>query len=197
MTGTIETHHSLEAYFDELIRHALEAERLVLGEAPRSYLLKLMTDFSQREALYGSCKSGENGTPALVFLYEKAAFCPPAEQFNAYRHLGDIALFVSGLFSQHVERSLVGLSYYVRMGEAAYDRAAGLGNGIFREVLQQLAQHFAKLVDVMARVAEQTTLPISKDLAALYERWSATQSEHTHKRLAALGAVPILVKGAA
>lgn len=193
MRGTIETHHSLEGFFHDLLTAALSAERLALDEGASSYLLHLVTEFSQREALYGASKTDEKGTPALVWLYERAAYAEPQKQFEEYRHLGDVALIVSGFFAQHLERSLVGVGYYVRMGGAAYGRAAGLCRTGFGEILETLSRHFARLVDVLTRVAAQTTLPSVMEIETLYEHWVGTGSRELVRRLKAQGAVPVLV----
>jgi hypothetical protein len=193
MSGAIETHHSIEGFFADLIRDALLAERLNLDEQASSYLLQLVTEFSQREALYGGCARDEKGTPALVWLYERAVAAGPQAQFNAYRHLGDVALVVSGFFAQHIERSLVDVGYYVGMGGAAYDRAAVLSRSGFGAVLKTLSEHFRKLVDVLARVADQTTLAPSADIATLYERWIDGGGPDAVRRLQAHGAFPVLL----
>src|SRR5262249_47954462 len=126
MTRSIETHASLEHFFGDLIREAVEAEHLALDSACISYLLNLCREFARYEALFGAGKAGESGTPALVWLFERAQTTDRGTRFQAYRHLGDVSLVVSGFFAPHIERerSLVGIDYYVQMGSAAYDSAA-------------------------------------------------------------------------
>src|SRR5688572_3105208 len=102
MNGCIELQSTLEGYFDELLRAALGAEGLDLDEACVAYVLKLCSEFARHEALYGTEKAGEAGTPALVWLYQRAQTADRGLRFHAYRHLGDVSLVVSGLFSAHV-----------------------------------------------------------------------------------------------
>lgn len=191
MSTAIITHQTLDGFFDELMKDALAKERLVLSESTASYLLRLMADFGQPEALFGGCKPEEPGTPALVWLYERAVTAGPKEQFHHYRQLGDVSLFVSGFFSQHLERSLVDADYYARMGCSAYDRAASLATGAFHEVFEQLAATFDRVVDVLTRIAEQTTLPVPQDVMSLYQRWSRSGGEDLSRRLARAGAFPV------
>lgn len=174
MVGKIETHTTLEGFFADLIREAVAAERVVLDDSCVQYLLNLCREFSKHEALFAMQRAGENGTPALVWLYERAQTSDRGLRFQAYRHLGDVSLVVSGFFAPHIERdrSLVGIDYYVQMGASAYDSAASLAQPTgFGKILSELAQKFRSLVEVLTRVAEQTTLPVAHDVAALYERF--------------------------
>lgn len=195
MSGSIVMHTSMESYFEELLRPALAAERLELSPVASTYILKLVSEFGHRESLFARAERSDPGTPTLFELYLRAVNAAPSERCNAFRYLGDVALFVSGFFAPHIERSLVGVNYYVEMGGNSYRQAATLSHGGFAEVLEQLAVEFRRLVEVMTRVAEQTTLPVQRDLGALFERWSRNpESEELGRRLMRGHAVPMLSK---
>ena len=174
MSPRIETHVSLEGFFEELLRDAMAVERVQLEHASLAYVTRLFADFSTHSGLHGRQDGDDRGTPALVWLFEQAQTATdPGKRFDAFRHLGDVSLVVSGFFTPHVERdrSLVGVDYYVQMGTSAYGAAAGLAKKTgFSRLLSELAQKFSQLVEVMSRVAERTTLPVASDLKALYAR---------------------------
>lgn len=197
VTSRIEPLTSLESFFEELLEAALAAEQVDLDHASRAYLLHLLAEFAQKEALHAHQAAEDPGTPMLVSLYARAREGAPSQRFEAYRHLGDVALMVSGLFAPHVERSrsLVGIDYYVQMGAAAYDQAASLSRRTaFEHLLAELAAKFRRLVEVLMRVAEQTTLPSLSDVGALYARLIRTpESRSLHQRLVAKGVAPVLV----
>ena len=195
MSG-IETHSTLEGFFEELLREAMAVEHVDLEHESFVYVTGLFADFAKPGGLHRCQRAGERGTPALAWLYEDAANArDPGERFNAYRHLGDVSLIVSGFFTPHVqrERSVVGLEYYVDMGMAAYDAASTLAiKSGFSRLLNELALKFSRLVDVLSRVAERTTLPVARDLEALYERlMNAPESRHAYEKLLEQGAVPV------
>jgi hypothetical protein len=193
----IETHTTLEGFFNELLTEALQAEGVILDEASLSYLLNLCADFARSESLYQSEREEESGTPALVWLYERAQHGDRGLRFQAYRHLGDVSLVVSGFFAPHVERerSLVGIDYYVQMGSAAYGTAAHLAQPHgFGRMLHELSLKFRQLVEVLTRVAEHTTLPVARDVMTLYERFVRNPSSpELHRRLIAQGLIPVTV----
>ena len=173
MVPRIASHASIEGFFRELLEQALETEQVVLSEGARTYLVDLVKAFGRSEVFYSCAQRDDPGTPTLTWMYQAACEAPPSARFDAYRRLGDVALFVSGFFAPHIERerSLVGVDYYVQMGRTGYagaghcTRAHGL-SGLFA----QLAQEFGRLVEVMTRVAEETTLPNRAGLSALYDR---------------------------
>jgi hypothetical protein len=194
VTGCIETHASLDGFFSDLLVDALTAEGVVLNDACKTYLLRLCGEFARHEALHGCETPGELGTPALVWLYERAQKGDRGLRFQAYRQLGDISLVVSGFFSAHIERerSLVGVDYYVQMGATAYENAASLAGPLgFKSLLRELSTKFRRLVEVLSHVAEQTTLPVARDVAALYERLCLNpESSDLQRRLVTQGLIP-------
>ncbi|MBK8010794.1 MAG: hypothetical protein IPK13_05560 [Deltaproteobacteria bacterium] len=186
---------SLEGFFRDLLQQALEQERVELQAETYVYVLKLCTEFAHAERLHEGGRLDESGTPALVWLLERAVSGAPSARFEAYRHLGDVSLFVSGFFAAHVERrrSLVGVDYYIDMGRAAYDTAASLAQrGGFSALLAELAENFRRLVEVLTRMAEQTALPVASDLDALFTRFARNpDSVMLGRRLCRLGVGPV------
>lgn len=191
----IDTHCSLESYFEGLLRDALDAEQVAVPDDTFTYVLHLVGDFSSPDALRAPEGRDEPGTPGLVWLYQAAREAAPSHRFDAYRRLGDVALVVAGFFGPHVERSrsLVSLDYYVEMGRSAYSAAAALGARTgFEHLLADLSRRFGSMVEVLTRVAEQTTLPVTADLGALYQRLLRNpDSPELSRRLLGQGAFPV------
>jgi len=195
MAFRIETGSTLERLFGDLLVDALASERVALKTGGEAYLRQLCQRMAHRDALHAFQDADEPGTPALVWLYRRARESAPSQRFDAYRNVGDVALVVSGLFQPHVsrQRSSVGIDYYIRMGSTAYSAASSLSaHSGFGPILAELAEKFAALVEVLTRVAEQTTLPVADDLAALYARFRRNpESKALLDRLAAVGASPV------
>ncbi len=201
MAFDIETSDALERLFRDLLSEALASERVMLQAAGQAYLCRLCRRMAHSNALHGGQDADERGTPALAWLYREARRAAPSQRFNAYRTLGDIALVVSGLFQPHVVRrsSAVGVDYYVGMGSAGYATAAQLAaDSGFGPILAELSENFARLVEVFARVAENTGLPVADDLSALYARFRRNpESRAMLDRLHAAGGSPVWMVGEA
>lgn len=194
----IDTRPTIESFFAELLAEALRTERVAIADGSRAYLVRLFADYARVDQLYRAGTDDAPGTPTLAWLYERAQHGDPAERLDAWRHLGDVALLVAGLFGAHLERrrSLVGVDYYVRMGAGAYGTAATYARwSEFVSILDELARKFRHLVDVLTRVGEATTLPVAQGIERLYERWvgSLAGGEDLYGRLAQRGAAPVWV----
>ena len=193
MEKTIVTSKSVAGFFSDLLTEVLQNQDVQLSEASTAYLVQVVSGFTDPAALHANNNREESGPPALFRLYEKAISSPPQEQFEAYRHLGDVSLFVSSFFAPHVERSVVSFEYYIQMGGSAYDRAATLDRtGKMRPLMRQLSEKFHRVVELLTQLAEKTSLPVCRDIANLYDRWSRnTNDQELYSRLIRQGAVPI------
>ena len=193
MEKTIVTSKSVTGFFSDLLEEVLQGQDVQLSDASTAYLVHVVSGFTDQAVLHNQNSPEESGPPALFRLYEKAVSAPPREQFEAYRHLGDVSLFVSSFFAPHVERSVVSFEYYIQMGGGAYDRAASLDRtGKMRPLMRQLSEKFSRVVELLTQLAEKTSLPICRDLANLYDRWSRnTNNQELYSRLIRQGAVPI------
>ena len=192
----IVTQASMAEFFTERVQAALREQSIELDEASQVYLVNLLEDFTHTGNLQVGEGEGESGTPALFRLYQRAMNATAQEAAFAYRHMGDVALVVAGMFSPHVERSLVNVDYYVKMGGSAYHRASFLDrSGMLAPALSQLARCFDKVVEVLTRIAERTTLPVPAGVADLYARWARNPDCELTQRLMLGGAIPILGAG--
>jgi len=190
----IDAHTTLDEYFRDLLARALQAERCEVPLEVQQYLTRLCVDFAATGA-----PGADDATATLAWLYREAREAPPAARFDAYRRLGDVALVAPSLFAPYVERrrALVGRSYYVQMGAAAYDAAAGLARSGFSTLLRELSERFRHLVDVLSRMAEATTLPMQQDLERLVARLQERPDDPAALRsLQREGLVPVWSKDA-
>lgn len=193
----ISTQQQVDDYFNDLLIEALKSHRLDIANGSRVYLVQLFEEFACADKFHEAAHVSEAGPPTLAWLYERASHVDSSEQFDAWRHLGDVALIVAGLFGAYVERkrSLVGIDYYIEMGTSAYETAAGCAKAtglvpIFRE----LSHYFRELVDVLTNMGEAANLPVAKSIERLYERWlSNTGQDQLHRRLTKLGASPLIL----
>ncbi len=180
---------NLESFFESLLGPALTSEGFELETGTKQYLVQLCADFARRPP------EGDDTTATLAWLYEEARLAAPLQQAEAYRRLGDVALVVPSLFAPYVDRprALVGRRYYIDMGRGAYQAAAARARSGLGALLQELAVKFQRLVDVLTRVAEATTLPIRQDIDTLIRRLQQDPSDApAHRQLVSQGLIPLL-----
>ncbi len=175
---------SPRAYFSEVLSEALSQRREQVLAATELYLVDLLDRFTERQSLFAD-SSAEVTLEPLALLLKRALEADPADRRRELRRLGDTSLFVSGFFGDAVARSTVDLSYYIAMGERAYDalaeapRAPAGASALFGE----LSRRFPLFVDLFAEIAELADLGSNRGLVKLYERFLLTGSERVARRL--------------
>jgi hypothetical protein len=188
-TMSILTSVDLQGWFRERLEAVLDRRGVAVSEPARGYLVTLLT----RNA--GTAPDLDR--PLAFALVEASEPSDLAERFRRHRDLGDRALYLSGFFSEHLERRGLARDYVQAMGARGYGTASGLCRrwGGPAEVLEELAQRFAPMASVLDEVRESTALRTPQDIVRLYDRWKQTRSARLAERLAEEGVFPVELDG--
>jgi hypothetical protein len=186
----------LRAFFHESVDRAVQNQRVEADHGTVWYLANLLTDYSRSERVFDHTEEGITLRP-LALLYAQAVEASgERERRLALRRLGDLALFVAGLFSGTLARRMVDVDYCVRMGGSAYaylyDRQDGTQrDGALAPVFYELSCQFQRFVEVLAEVGEQRRAATDdQDLLRLYAAWLRTRDPRLERRLRGLGIDP-------
>jgi hypothetical protein len=189
------TETSLQEYFQTSLSDALENQNVEAGADTIHYVVSLLTSFSRAEKLFDRTPDGMMIRP-LALVYAEAVEGKTVDERNrALRRLGDVALFISGIFSQSLNRCVVDVDYYVSMGGSAYSylsdamRATNRGRAM-SGIYDELASKFVAFVDVLGEVSEGANCSNDIDLLRQYEIWLRTGSTRAADRLRAAGIHP-------
>lgn len=172
-------------YFRELVESALQRQHLVARELTSFYLVNLLAGFVNFDQ-----SAAFDGDEALGVRFVKALGSGGARQRDELRQVGDQSLFISGFFSDSLNRSLVDIDYYIQLGEYAYRSLARQGDTAFGDVFDELSGKFPAFVDILGEVSERSALTSDADLLRLYEKWLRTKSRRSGDLLVARGIVP-------
>lgn len=176
-------HETPTEYFRELVESTLHQQQVEAGELTSFYLVNLLAGFVQVDP-------SVDGNEALAVRLAKALQAAGARQRDGLRQVGDTSLFISGFFADSLNRSLVDVDYYIRLGAGAYGSLAQQGDDALGEVFDELAGKFPAFVDVLGEISERTALTSNSDLLRLYEKWMRTGSRRHGELLASRGIVP-------
>ena len=183
MEKTILRDQTPTEYFKELVDAALVHQRVQAGDLTTYYLVNLLCQFVRPE-----------GTPdvdqPLAIRLAQALQAGGIEGRARLRRLGDFSLFVTGFFSDSLNRRTVDVDYYVSMGEYAYGSLGRQDADTFADVFSELATRFVGFADVLSEVSERSTLRSSTDVLRLYEKWLRTGSSRDRDKLIERGIVP-------
>ena len=177
------TNVSLSAYFHEAVTSAIKNQGVDTSEMTEFYLVNLLADYAKQPL----------DDEPLALSFAEAQMASPEQRAQRLREIGDRSLYVSGFFSDSLQRRLVDVDYYIRMGGSAYRQLARMpprGRNALPEVFAELSGKFPRFVDVLAEVSELSALKSDTGVVQLYERWLRTGSEWIARRLRAKGVIP-------
>ena len=178
---SLTTHTSVEAFFQEILSGAMDRQGVDASESTEFYLVSLLGEYA-RARLPDHALSLQ-----LVDRQVDAG-----ERVRALKEVGDTTLYVAGFFADSLQRKLVGIDYYMDLGQAAYHELANrLATSSVADVYGELSGKFPRFVEVLAEVRRHVAFA-SQDVMHLYEEWVRTRSDWVEKRLRALG---VLVSG--
>ena len=141
---------------------------LALGDDPASaYLADLLTRFARTETLFPRGLATPRLETVVDLLletqavWEDPAHFRPEHEVTLRRHIGDYALFMTGVFRERVER-VASTGYYVVQGKSAYrfvsehDRASArpaspASASLYRRLADRF-EHYAGALDYARRV---------------------------------------------
>lgn len=120
-TGQTPGDPSLANYFYRSLAAAARHRQLTPQPVTVRYVAELLTSYGDARRLFDF--DGERThLPALADLYRQALETDSVRERKAFlQRLGDVALFVAGLFPGYLERRVVGVDYYIAMGSNAYN----------------------------------------------------------------------------
>ncbi len=171
-------------FFREQVETAMQNQRVKAKELTSFYIVNLMTAFVHFETSPARVDDGPLGV-RLARAMQTAGIA----QRDGLRKVGDLSLFISGFFSDSLNRRLVDVDYYIQLGECAYGSLARRDEAL-GEVFDELSEKFTAFVDILGEVSERTALTTNADVLRLYEKWMRTRSRRSADLLISRGIVP-------
>ena len=190
-TGSYTLHNcsSVKDYFRQKVTDAIDEESISVMEDTQAYLVNLLTFYTRTDHFFEHTNQGLELRPLALVYGEALSAKTTTERAVALRRVGDVALFVAGVFPHSFSRKPVGVDYYIAMGGNAYEHLSlactrtSQGTGA---VFSELGTKFALLAEVLTRTFEQG-VKSDKDLLAVYERWRRTGSARYARQLQQVG----------
>jgi len=191
MTERIASENLME-FFRDRVREAFQDLKLAPPEGVEFYLVNLLKDYHKAEELFALTEEGMRQEPLALILGD-ALQADPHTRIRLFKKIGDLSLFTAGFFPASLQRQLVDVDYYVRMGGGAYETLSQLlaRERAFEEIYTELASRFIAYVDVLSEVSEKSAMVTDLDLLRLYETWLRTGSERAKQRLSEEGILAV------
>jgi len=163
------------ALWYEAVHQAQERSRIILKTEIESYLVFLLSRYlNQPEFIKDAV--------ALKFL--EAMKLQSSQRNLALQAVGDKCLLITGLFPRLAERKRLKLSYFINVGQVAYEVVSDRNNDLFCK----LSKHFVVMMDVLQSCREQADNLLPAEAFAL---WEDTGSQRAYKMLQEYHLTPI------
>src|SRR5437867_5975011 len=175
---------NLTALFHDMVRAAMAAQQVASSETTEFYLVQLLEAFARPAR-------GNLLDPPLALDYLEALHLPAPKRYAKLKRVADTALFITGVFVDSLERTLVGPGYYAALGRNAYARLsaqpprAGLAT-----LFGELAGRFPEFVRVLTEISAGELFRREQDVVRIYKRWLRTRGARDANLLLRRGIIP-------
>jgi hypothetical protein len=182
-------------YFQEIVGEAFESRKITTFPLVKGYLVDLLEFYVPAENLFDDVDSlGRRTRETLAETYLKAHAADPAMRTELLKRLADRSLYISGFFSDSLQRKLIDVDYYAEMGCAAYGSLAeSVREDTLSKLYREFASRFLDFVDVLTHISSRAAVQNEQNILRLYETYSRTGSDLAREKLLEKGliAVPI------
>ncbi len=174
---------TLTALFHDLVCSAMATQQVQSSELTQFYLVQLLEGF---------VRPGRNLLdPPLAVDYLEAVHLPAPQRYEKLKRVADTALFITGVFVESLERSLVGPDYYAALGRNAYARlSSNPPKAALASLFGELAGRFPEFVRVLTEISAQELFRREQDTLRLYKRWLHTRGRLEADLLVRRGIIP-------
>ncbi|MDX2169789.1 MAG: hypothetical protein SF182_22150 [Deltaproteobacteria bacterium] len=177
--------HSLAEFFRDLLHGAFRTHAVRPSEPTEHYLVSLLEHFAKPGPDW-------NARP-LAIEYLESFQHPRPRRAAALKHVGDTALFLSGVFMESLERQTVSTDYYIGLGRIAYHQLAGLlpsDTAARSDVFAEIAAGFPDFVRVLSEISFAEMFRDDVQTVRVYTRWLRTRGAQDAQWLLRRGIVP-------
>lgn len=163
----IDVTSSLTSYFHDELSQISKTRKVVILEDTLWYLSSLLKNYSRADKFFDfHSERGMTLTPLADYYRCSVEASNDRERRLYLQRLGDVSIFITGLFSSALNRKSVDISYYVAMGENAYGYLADAPATTTRDralekTYSDLAQHFTvftSLISLLRPCAEHPAI---------------------------------------
>ena len=170
----IEIHTSEMSAWYTLVEKARQSSTITLNDELQSYLVFLLMRFMKEPTILSD---------ALALEYLENIHKNQSQNLKTLRDVGDKCLLLTGLFPERAKRRRVEISYYVKLGQAAYSTISEQDKTVLSQLYATIGQQFVGLMDVLHAMRTLDNNHFSLDLFQAEELFSTHQSHHAFKIL--------------
>ncbi len=147
------------------------------------YLVRLLEAFAHPD--------GDWCDKPLALDYLESFHAPQPVRFGKLKRVGDVSLFISGVFMESLHGKIVSSDYYQQLGRSAYSALASAGGAVPTDLFAELSQRFSDFVRVLAQLSADEIFPGDATTLRVYTRWLYTRGARDTEWLMQKGLIPM------
>lgn len=178
--------HNLTEFFRDLLQTAMRSQEVESSELTEFYLVTLLERFARPDTAW-------NERP-LALDYLESFHTSDSRRYVKLKRVGETALFLTGMFMEHLERQLVSADYYMSLGTVAYQHLATTPEPhaeARKLVFAEIADRFPEFVRVLSEISFEQLFRSNERLVRVYTRWLHTRGRQDAEWLLRHGIVPV------
>lgn len=182
----------VRAFFQETLADLVDQRKMGVADETVAYVANLLAVFVRSDRFYEWTPQGPTLTPLATQYGEIVQATSNKQRQQMLRRLGDVALFVAGIFAESFNRKIYGVNYYIGMGGAAYGSLSDcMGrrtqDRMSARIFAELSKFFSDFVHVLTDLYEHSEVKDDREILKCYELWRRTGSARAAKRLRSAG----------
>lgn len=180
------------SFFQEAVTGLVDERKMGVAEETIAYVANMLSIFIRSDRFYEWTPQGPTLTPLATLYGEALQATSSKHRQQMLQRLGDVALFMAGMFAESFYRKAYDVDYYIGMGGAAYGSLSEcLGNQAQKQfsarIFAELSKFFSDFVQVLTELDEQSGITDDRDILKFYEIWIRTGSERAARKLRSVG----------
>lgn len=180
-------------FFNEAVENAFVERRFQTFPSARSYLVKLLEYYVPAGNLFDEVdEQGRRTRSTLAETFLKAMNAEPHLRADMLKKMADRALYITGFFSDSLQRKVVDVDYYAEMGVSAYGVLADNSReDMAAKVYREYAAKFVAFSEILATISAQARIQDEANIMRLYETYAKTGSDFARERLLERGLIAV------
>ena len=179
-------------FFQEALTDLVGQRKIDVGDDTVAYVTNLLTVFARSDRFYEWTPQGPTLTPLAMIYAEVMQAKSMKHRQQMLQRLGDVALFMAGMFSESFHQKTYDVDYYIGMGGAAYGSLSAsissqLEGRMSSKVFAELSRFFSDFVQVLTDLYEYAEIQDDREILRWYELWMRTGSKQAAKKLQSIG----------
>ncbi|MCB0378493.1 MAG: hypothetical protein KDD33_08380 [Bdellovibrionales bacterium] len=165
-------------YFFEVVDQAFAERKVDTYPFVKSYVVEILKHYLVTENLYDSeDDQGRKTRKTLAELYLESSDQQPSIKVEMLKRLGDSSLYISGFFSDSLQRKLIDVDYYVDMGKLAYESLAhSVNEDTISKLYREISIKFLILVDALSLISKRAKIMDEENVLRMMDLYAKTGS---------------------